>query len=449
MDTNRRILIKALGLFMFFYAFFSRIKVRLFKVYANEENEVKIVSKRPELKNTKIERNLGVETDGKSYVYIARGAKPEDNTKNAIEMVGGIEKFIGKTDIVILKPNAQWWNQGMTNTDSMKAFIDLVLEIPGFKGEIIIAENQHFIPADSRGWTTKERNGKFNLNELVDHYKNNGYQNVTKYHWRDGGKNILPLQGDDGGNGIVKGPGGKDGYVWREDIVYRAPNGRKCLMTYPVFTSAYSNIQIDLKNGPWQSGKYLDIPIKLINFSALNHHSIYSGATGAIKNYMGIVDMTCGFPGPEPKGTYNTHYIGVSKFMKHKKIVWQSHWRIAKFLYRNFRYTGGSLGFFMNHVRMADLNVITAERVGWRSRTDLEGSVHTKAIVVSKDPVAIDLIASEKILSESTPVNEAFLKSLNNGFSKNGPFWKFIKECHLQGIGNIEKDKIHIEWFDV
>jgi hypothetical protein len=394
------------------------------------------------------EINLGVAQDGKSYVYIAQNNSAEDNTKRAIDMMGGIRKIVGKKDIVILKPNAQWWNQGMTNTDSMKAFIDRVLDIPNFTGEIIIAENQHFTPANSRGWTTEERNGKFNFNELIEHYHRTGHHNVTKYHWRDGGSNTLPLQGDDGGNGIVDRPGGKDGYVWRDDIVYRAPNGRKCMMTYPVFTSAYSKIQIDLKKGPWKSGRYLDIPIKLINFSALNHHSIYSGATGAIKNYMGIVDMTCGFPGTEPKGCYNTHYIGVSKLMKHKKLVWQSHWRVAKFLYRNFHYTGGALGYFMNHVRMADLNVMTAERVGWRSRTDLNGSAHAKAILVSKDPVAIDLVSSEKILSKLTPINEQFLKKLNNGFYIDGPFSKFIRECHGQGIGNIERDKIIVETAD-
>ncbi|MCX8012619.1 MAG: hypothetical protein N3A64_05660, partial [Desulfobacterota bacterium] len=76
-------------------------------------------------------------------------------------MMGGIEKFIGKNDIVILKPNCQWWNQGRTNLAAMKGFIDLVLSIPDFKGEIIIAENHHFMDEflpegekdNIRGWT--------------------------------------------------------------------------------------------------------------------------------------------------------------------------------------------------------------------------------------------------------------------------------------------------------
>ncbi len=81
-----------------------------------------------------------------------------------LEMVGGIEAIVDKKDIVILKPNAQWWNQGMTNTNAMKQFIEEVLGIPGFSGEIIIAENHHYAVDNSRGWTTKKRNGDFNYN---------------------------------------------------------------------------------------------------------------------------------------------------------------------------------------------------------------------------------------------------------------------------------------------
>ena len=79
-----------------------------------------------------------------SYIYHAQNGTPEQNTAKVLEMMGGIERFIGKDDIVILKPNAQWWNQGMTNTNAMKAFIALVLAIPGCKGEIIIADNNQF-----------------------------------------------------------------------------------------------------------------------------------------------------------------------------------------------------------------------------------------------------------------------------------------------------------------
>jgi hypothetical protein len=113
--------------------------------------------------------------DSISYIYESKNGTPEQNVQKVVEMMGGIEKFIGKEDIVILKPNAQWWNQGMTNTNAMKGFIELVLAIPGFKGEIIIAENHHCFgkrnTSNIRGWVTQERNGDFNLNELIEYFQ--------------------------------------------------------------------------------------------------------------------------------------------------------------------------------------------------------------------------------------------------------------------------------------
>ena len=83
-------------------------------------------------KPTMGKHHLGVDDDGISRVYLSRGGSPENNVQQVIKMMGGIEKFIGTSDIVVLKPNAQWWNQGMTNTDAMKGFIDMVLAIPDF-----------------------------------------------------------------------------------------------------------------------------------------------------------------------------------------------------------------------------------------------------------------------------------------------------------------------------
>lgn len=37
-------------------------------------------------------------------------------------MMGGVGKFIGTKDIVILKPNAQWWNQGRTNLAATRVY---------------------------------------------------------------------------------------------------------------------------------------------------------------------------------------------------------------------------------------------------------------------------------------------------------------------------------------
>ena len=66
------------------------------------------------------------------------------NVQAAFNLAGGIQRFIDQDDVVILKPNGQWPNQGYTLTQSMKALIDVILIRPGgFNGEIIIAEHVH------------------------------------------------------------------------------------------------------------------------------------------------------------------------------------------------------------------------------------------------------------------------------------------------------------------
>lgn len=404
---------------------------------------------------------LGINQDGYSQVYLAQNGSPEENIEKIVEMMGGIDHIIDPEDIVILKPNAQWWNQGMTNTDVMKRFIDLVLQIPDYRGEIIVAENHQHSTDNSRGWTTDKRNGQFNLNELVNYFQEKGYKNVTKYHWHVAGTCKEPLEGDAEGNKRVRGPEDGDGYVWMVDNYYVSPLGRKCLMTYPVFTSSYSGITIDLKNGAWQNGKYIDRNVKFINFSALNHHSRYGGVTASVKNLMGVVDMTCGWPGDSFQSTYNVHHIGYSRLIRLYKacvdVLVNWHWRFEillspffSYCTRNFHHTGGALGHFMKHVRMPDLNIITAIRVGWGSRINYDMAFSPDTVLASADPVALDYIAAKEILLPGTPPDqiETFsgitYRELNDPDQLDKPFRKFIQEAHKQGIGNLEKNRIKI-----
>ncbi|MGH7495696.1 MAG: DUF362 domain-containing protein [bacterium] len=401
-----------------------------------------------------------------SEIYVARNGTPEQNMKSVVAMLGGIEKIIGEKDIVILKPNAQWWHQGMTNTDAMKAFMDLILEMPGFAGEIIIAENHHHQVDDALGWTTEHRNGSFNYNELVDFYHAKGIHCVSKYHWHDAGPNPKPRQGNAGNGRLVQGAAQGDGYVWRKDLVYESPEGRKCMMTYPIFTSAYSGTTIDLKDGAWKNGKYIDTPIKFVNFSALNHHSHYCGATASVKNLMGVVDMTCGHQGPEPAGYWNTHYIGMESAI-HKLggqirygcnkfglgfLAGLSHDFSVKAGTFNFQYTGGALGCWMRTIRQPDLNIITAEWVGYGSRIDTSQRAHTRTIFASKDPIALDYHAAKYCLLPATleHSHDENLANLHNSDLHDWPFRKFLEECHRQGIGTLrEADmKIHIKDFN-
>ena len=405
---------------------------------------------------------LGVDADGLSRVYLVRNGTPEQNVHKALAMMGGIATLIGPTDIVVVKPNAQRFNQGMTNTDAIKGFIDLVLGLPGFAGEVILAENHQYQQDDCCGWNTDQPNGRFNLNQLVAHYQQNGHPNVTKYHWHVAGPCTYPLEGNGQGNRRVRGPEEGDGYVWREDSYYLSPTGRKCLMTYPVFTSAYSGIRIDLKNGAWQDGRYLpERRVRFINFSALNHHGRYAGVTASVKNLMGVVDMTCGFPGDLYPETYNTHHIGVSR---KKHWLFYGPWRLRAyrgwlryrfedFCYRNFHHTGGVLGCFMAQVRLPDLNIVAAELVGWGDRRKLEMAFRPRALLVSTDPVALDAVAAREVLLPGTPaaateVAGVSLRKLHDPDDKDGPFYRFLREAQAQHVGNLDPHSIRVERSD-
>lgn len=397
-------------------------------------------------------KHLGITKEGLSNVFLAQGDSPDQNINKLINILGGISSIIGKEDIIILKPNAQWWNQGTTNTDAMYTFIKAILGIPGFRGEVIIAENHQYADPNSRGWNTDKRNGRFNLNELVAYFNSIGHSNITKYHWRCAGPNPNPLQGNESsGSKIVSGPWDGDGYVWNHDISYTSPLGRKCILSYPIFTSAYSGVTIDFKNGAWRKHKYTGQPVKFINFSALNHHSNFCGVTASVKNYMGILDMTCGFQGTTPKGYWNTHYIGIRDDLTIPMIKYMP-WRVrakidSLYKYKYVYHTASVIGSFMRDVRMADFNFITADWVGYGSRTDKNMSGHPRTLLASKDPIALDYIAGRDVLSPLTKLkepNNKWLNQINDITDTHGPFYKFLAACHQEGIGNIEPQRMRI-----
>lgn len=372
--------------------------------------------------------------DSISEIFISRNGTPQQNITKVIEMMGGIEEIIGTNDIVVLKPNAQWWNQGRTNLSAMKGFIDLVHAIPGFKGEIIIAENTHFMD-DSlpegekdnvRGWVKfSEINGNIdgsnhNLNTLIALYNKQGIKNVTKYHWRDGGPK-KDVWGNGQNGGIVKSPAEGDGYIWSDiDYVFNGFWGLKkwkVKMTYPIFTSNYSGITIDLKNGAFKrdnktGGEYLrDKEIKLINFAVLNSHGNDTGITSSIKNYMGITDLSCGAWGVKPEKYFNVHQCG------------EQHYQYAK---------AGPLGCFMKTIRKADLNIVTAEWVGWGHRTDVKRAKQMKTILASKDPVALDYWGAKYLVLPLS--NDPKLHDPDNLKSPIRKFLKLTRQSLGEGI---------------
>jgi hypothetical protein len=266
---------------------------------------------------------------------------------------------------------------------------------------------------------------------------------VTKYHWRDAGS---------GQGRVVSGPDEGDGYVWcEEEYSY---HGIKAKMTYPIFTSPYSGVTIDFKNGAWKNGKYTGQPVKFINISALRNHS-NAGVTAAVKNYLGVVDLSCGYRGKEPEGYYNFHYIAVdwpsvgilregmkslitSNLMRKQRITQ----KIADYVGPQTGALGGAVGHFMKTIRTADLNIIAAEYGGHEGRRKAPG--HTKTVLASTDPVALDYFAGKYVL---LPLGGSRAR-YNDPDNPRGTFHKYLKLCHAQGIGTLNEAEMVLHKFD-
>lgn len=381
-----------------------------------------------------------------SNIYISKNGSPQENTAKVMEMLGGIGSLIGPNDVVVLKPNAQWWNQGRTNLAAMKGFIDLVLGMDGFKGEVIIAENHHFMdttlpPGEQdnlRGWVKfSEINGDIdginhNINTLIDIYHRQGRKNVSRYHWRDGGEKVPEAWGNGSNGGIVEPGSGKDGYVWTDMDYVFAPFYLKkwtVKMTYPVFTSRYSGLVIDLKNGVHRREKnglvrLSDRAVRLINFSALNTHGEDTGITAAVKNYMGIMDLSCGMVGVNPPGYFNVHYCG-GKYFQYAK--------------------GGPIGYFMKTIKKADLNIVTAEWAGWGHRTDVTKAARLRTIIAGTDPFALDYYAAKYLL---LPLGSEHAK-YHDPDALRSPLRKFLELARsAYGGGVLEEDKMRFVLHD-
>ena len=112
MSITRRQLIKTLMIFIVFSAVsFGGYNILSYfkrKKYI-KEYYIRINKARDDIR--------GTDNSGYSKVFLVKNGTPEENTKKVINLIGGIEKYIGKNSIVILKPNSQWYNQGMSNTN--------------------------------------------------------------------------------------------------------------------------------------------------------------------------------------------------------------------------------------------------------------------------------------------------------------------------------------------
>ena len=351
-------------------------------------------------------------------VFVAKGGTPAANIDTVLDKVG-LETVVGTDDLVLVKVSAQWWNQGMTNVAAVKRTIERILARPGFTGEVVVFENTHFRLADgsplARAFTRpSERNvdvpGWTSLGDLVGHFKGSPVSFVGLVDaapsslagdgWHDPAHAHGTYGGD--GRGPIEPGDVRDGMRWDFEREFAKKRGwfehAKTPLTWPVFTSPHSGLQIDLADGVFRVDPTTHTRTKVakkltwISMVTVNEHGA-TGMTACCKSAMGIVDMSAGRLGIHPAidGYNSIHYFGVP----------DAQWRMA-----------GPLAHFAKHVRAPDLYLAVAEWVGltpaasvpWDDdtqdlRLDEAGAHRANTIVAGVDPVAVDWYCARNVLA--------------------------------------------------
>jgi hypothetical protein len=377
-------------------------------------------------------------TDQSVSVYRAVNGTPSQNMKKVIQLIGGIESFIEPEDIVVIKPNIQWWNQGAPNHEALYEFIKLIMERPGgFFGEVILAENCHRSdkPWDSKyaGWRQPSvRNtglkGVKNYNELAQKLKQDFGDRYSTVHWinvKVGAKRVFSVQ-DGVGYVYCDGEGGVPEFSFNNGA--KGENYRETIMTYPIFKTDRGTV-VDYKNGIWENGKFDNSKLKVVNFAALNHHSTYCGFTSVIKNYLGVSDLSGG-PDPFNDGKLTDKYYNFHSFPFNKWAPGPQPGMI-----------GAEIGVFLSTIRKAAMNIVTAEWIGLADR--LEPPVaRTRAVLASTDPVALDFHSAKYVLYPNSMIR------FHDPEPSDSPAHQYIKACSDHGGGVFDERHVALVSYD-
>ncbi|MCJ7632889.1 DUF362 domain-containing protein [Candidatus Bathyarchaeota archaeon] len=262
--------------------------------------------------------------------------------------IGGEDGLIDKSDIVLIKVNAQWKYRGCTNSDVVKGLIQRILEHPdGFDGEIVLFENGQgrgslhcsttmvgLYPDAEVHANAEEESHSFSY--LVD--KVFADTRVSMFL-------LDPIRN----KFISKENHSTDGYRKLSDI------------SYPCFTTSKGN-RIELEEGVW-NGKGYDKNLKLITIPVLKDHGD-CGVTGALKIFYGVLSMSYRYD--------ERHYRGL----------------------------GRVCGEMISEVRAPVITILDCIWVsqGATAGYPLEKTTRLNQLLASVDPVALDYWASKYLL---------------------------------------------------
>ncbi|MDQ1280746.1 MAG: hypothetical protein QG670_2009 [Thermoproteota archaeon] len=263
--------------------------------------------------------------------------------------VSGRNGLIDKSDLVLIKVNAQWKYRGCTNSDVVRGLIQRILEHPdGFDGEVVLFENgQSGGSMDCKStWGGRYPDRGIHANAEDEHHS---FSYLVDEVFKDKrvSKYLLdPIRE----KFITKDDHTSDGY-------------RKLFnISYPCFTTTKGN-RVELKEGVW-NGRDYDENLKLITIPVLKHHN-GCGITGALKISYGILSMSDGKSGE-----------------------------------RHYDKLGQHCGEMITKVRTPTINILDCI---WVSQDSLAGyppqsTTRPNQLLASIDPVALDYWAAKHVL---------------------------------------------------
>jgi hypothetical protein len=362
-------------------------------------------------------------------VYKVKNGDCFQNTAKLWQMLGGAAKYIGPTDVVVIKANAQWSNQGYTHTGVIKGVIDQILQIPGFSGEVLICDNvQTEVGTGVFGFdalSTKRVNNwpNKNWNELAQDYRTSGKPVATVQWFNDLTWRPPPsLPYYSGWN-----PANGNGWA-RSLFVY---NGRNTYLSYPIFQSPLtSGRMIDLKNGVWENGSYTGRKVKTLFIPTVNNHGEgsedYAGITSAVKSFFGATEIPSPWDGPA-NGYHHIHSSG--------------------YTYGNAQSAGELVGRYLNAFYRPALYIAAAMYCGWygRGATNPSGTAAaTNTVLACENPVSLDYISGRDVISKCGPTPPTWL----NPSTQNNNTWLQLQGCNSQGIGTLDPQQMDVITYD-
>lgn len=346
-------------------------------------------------------------------VYRVSNGDCFQNTARLWAMLDGPAKYIGPTDVVVIKGNAQWPNQGYTHTGCIKGVIDEILKIPGFSGEILICDN------------TTSSTGYFaaNASERVRNWPDHNW-NTLAAAYRAAGKPVAAKQWVQGPWRNISfpsysewDPANGDGWS-RSFFSYQE---RPSYYSLPVFQSPLTpGRMIDMKNGVWENGVYTGRKVKTIFMPTLNNHGWgsedYAGITSAVKSFFGATEIHAG-----DDATFNGYYhLHSNSYTRGSALA-----------------AGELVGRFMNNMYAPTLFITAAMWSGWESRTG--SAAETKTVLACTNPVSLDYIACRDVIAP----HASWLNpdNLNNTRRQ-------LLGCSSQGIGTLTPQNIEVLAYD-